>query len=195
MSPDPSRRALLGSVGGFLIAGCLDDDSSGDKNASGPQEPDRSEEGNESDDSEEIPPGCQRSARDKSGIGQASPIERTVEAEETDDRKLECAWRAIDAALDVMGSELGYDLDPSTPWLDPTISMSDYSITIAVRTTITTDHGDGKTEYLNCPPPDFDFDAALTALPREVTMTVEFESEDVECTHEMPLVTRRLHMD
>jgi len=185
-----SRRAVLGTLSIALATGCLD---TSPENATSAL--------NDSDDpgaseTEDDPPArCDLSNR--SERGRAAPIERTVDIERPEDVDVECGSIAADVALERADEKIDLDLlDPDAHWISTALRHGGdrYRPHIVVESQKTSEAtGDGSYSY--CPPPEYDFDELLDAVPREVTVLVDFESGSHECTHEIQLAQRQMFLD
>ena len=184
-----SRRSIVASIGAAATAGCIGTAPSAD----GVND---SENRSSEVDADRAPEECDLSSRTVQGRGE--PAETTVEIERPDDVREKCALLASDVAFDRMDDRLELDLAPGKEWIFPSTSWSagQYRPGIVVRSLKTNEvNGDGS--YIYCPPPEYDFDEAVRAVPGHVTVTLRFETggDEHECRHEIRVEQREMHQD
>ncbi|MFP8952378.1 hypothetical protein ACLI4Z_05290 [Natrialbaceae archaeon A-arb3/5] len=199
MGDGPSRRALIGSFGAVVSAGCLE---AGSSDAAWSEQNDDGRNGTDEDTgansgSDDNPEDC--SIRPRERQGQADPIETTVDIEQTDDIQNRCARAASEAALDRMNERFNLELtDPRPDWIFPTAVISDGEVSSEIRVVAEKSSeisGDGS--YHLCPPSEFDFDEAVETVPREVSVARrrETDADEYECVHEVWVSQYEQHLD
>lgn len=111
------------------------------------------------------------------------PVERIIETEkeEDDDIADQCDLAAVDVALETLDQSLGTDMRDDLGW-----SFRDMEQSVKVGCQIWIDH---KGNLRRCPPPEFEVESARKAIPKEVTVTLDFPNseEQFECTHDILL--------
>jgi len=188
----------VGSVGAVATTGCLGDgtgDGTGDE--PGDDSPDESEsQSPEDDEVDSLTDNCRLESHSRQGTAQA--LETTVAAEPADDLRAKCAKTAAEAALDAVDEQLDLDLsEPRPDWIFPGRRRADGRLDAEIRVWAeksSEETGDGS--YTLCPPPEFDYDEALEAVPREVTVRLQLENgENHECTHRVWLSQAVRYLD
>ncbi|MCU4974435.1 hypothetical protein OB955_17060 [Halobacteria archaeon AArc-m2/3/4] len=194
MSGGLSRRSLVGLLGSGAVSGCLgngsDSDSSGTRTETTTE---GSERGEHVPDECDFPPTSLR--------GRADPIETTVEIERLDDSRAACATIAAKAALEQLAERLDLELTDRSHWVSAGARLSGERHVAEIRVRAERSTRDGEPSYHLCPDPRFDFDDAVEAVPREVTVTIlvegekEKEKEKEECSTDVRLVQEQVHLD
>ncbi|GAA0669812.1 hypothetical protein ACFQDG_06270 [Natronoarchaeum mannanilyticum] len=190
-----SRRSIVGSLGAVAAAGCL---------GSAPGEPSSGPDGNRTEadprESDDVPARCDVAPRSEQGRG--DPIETTVETVRPDDVEAECGYWASDAAFRKTDDRLDLEFVPAPSAIAPWIRSSFVERADGDRVEIgivaeksSEATGDGSYNY--CPPPEYDFDEFVQAVPSEVTVTVRFDTDDgeYECTHDVWVEQRQSQVD
>jgi hypothetical protein len=185
------RRSVVGGFVAILTSGCLEANS---ENNNEEMNPDKQ---NQSDSSGDTPNRCELQSR--TGWGEANPIKISIKTNRSDDLAGKCVDTAADAALQKMAEQLDYELEVSeSDWIQTQWRKSEDEyiaeiVVIAEKNSNST--GDGS--YRLCPPSTYSFEEALEVIPREVTVTLQFEDDrkNYTCTHRVRLKQSQRYLD
>jgi hypothetical protein len=183
--PLSRRRVLAGlSIATMGLAGCMRDKSPKTNESDGQAQNDQQDgmKANETDWRDvdwEKECGVQVGQWEPSG----DPVARTVETERDEDEETaeQCALAAIDVALETLDQRLDTDMRDDLVW-----SLRDVEQSVKVGGQIWIDNSG---QLRRCPPPEFNVESAREAIPKEVTVTLDFTDSEVqfECTHDFLL--------